>query len=109
MHLNTWCVLLSPSRPQNTQSKVSNEKNRPLADALYELADFVLHGDAIQKGLTYQKAAKSVREATQPIQSKDAAKKLPGVGKSVGDKSEEFVKTGKIKVLEEYRSGQRGM
>jgi DNA polymerase beta len=75
---------------------------------LYELADFVLHGDAIQKGLTYQKAGKSVREAKQPIQSKDAATKLPGVGKSIGDKISEFNTTGKIKVLEEYRSGQRG-
>lgn len=79
-----------------------------MADALYELADFVLHGDTLQKGLSYQKAGKSVREATQPIQSKDAAKKLPGVGKSVGDKIEEFLKKGKIQVLEEYRSGQWG-
>lgn len=90
------------------QSKVTNEKNRPLADALYELADFVLHGDAIQKGLSYQKAAKSVREAKQPITSKDVALKLTGVGKSVGGKIEEYVKEGKIQVLEEYRSGKRG-
>lgn len=79
-----------------------------MADALYELADFVLHGDAIQKGLSYQKAAKSVREAKQPITSKDVAIKLTGVGKSVGDKIEEYVKEGKIQVLEEYRSGKRG-
>ncbi|TFJ80942.1 hypothetical protein NSK_007585 [Nannochloropsis salina CCMP1776] len=90
------------------RSKVTNEKNRPLADALYELADFVLHGDAIQKGLSYQKAAKSVREAKQPITSKDVALKLTGVGKSVGGKIEEYVKEGKIQVLEEYRSGKRG-
>jgi DNA polymerase/3'-5' exonuclease PolX len=103
---------LSPPLPvpssNHAQSKVSNEKNRPLADALYELADFVLHGDTLQKGLSYQKAAKSVREAKQPIQSKEAAKKLAGVGKSVGDKIDEFVTKGKIQVLEEYRSGQRG-
>lgn len=26
-----------------------------MADALYELAEFTMHGDALQKGLTYQK------------------------------------------------------
>lgn len=31
------------------------EENRPLVDALYELAEFTMHGDALQKGLTYQK------------------------------------------------------
>lgn len=37
------------------QSHVACEENRPLVDALYELAEFTMHGDALQKGLTYQK------------------------------------------------------
>jgi hypothetical protein len=36
-----------------------NEANRSLADALYELAEFVLHGDATQKGLSYQRVRAS--------------------------------------------------
>lgn len=112
---------------------MANEANRQLADALYELADYVLHADATQKGLSYQKAAKSVREAPQPIKSKEDARKLIGIGKwvyvslfphkpcpisrahrisihyrSVGDKIQEYLDKGTIQVLEEYRSGERG-
>ncbi len=44
----------------------------------------MLHGDTTQKGIAYQKAAKSVREAPKPIKSKDEAQKLVGVGRCVG-------------------------
>jgi len=30
------------------QQEVANEENRPLADVLYELAEFVIHGDELQ-------------------------------------------------------------
>lgn len=32
-----------------TQGKVANKANKPLVNALYELADYVLHGDTTQK------------------------------------------------------------
>lgn len=62
---------------------MTNPANRPLADAFYELAQYVIGGDSVQKGLSYQKAAKSIREHPKPIKSKDEAKKLVGVGRCV--------------------------
>ena len=35
------------------------------------------------------------------VETKKEAMKLPGIGKSIGEKVEEFVKTGKIKFAEE--------
>lgn len=43
----------------------------------------MLGGDTTQKGLAYQKAAKSIREAPKPIKSKDDARNLVGVGRCV--------------------------
>ena len=84
---------------------MTNEANRQMADSFYELATYVRNGDSVQKSITYSRAAKAIRTAPKPIKSKAD---IPAVGKSMVGKIEEYIKTGNVKLLDEYRSGERG-
>ncbi len=84
-------------------------KNREIANIFYEIADF-LEMEGVQfKPYAYQKAAitlEALEENVEEIYKKGGKKvllEIPGIGKSIADKIEEYLKTGKIKYYEELK------
>jgi len=84
-------------------------KNQELAQIFYEIADY-LEMEGVQfKPYAYQKAAitlETMEEDVREIYQKggrQALEKIPGVGKSIAEKIEEYLKTGKIKYYEELK------
>jgi DNA polymerase (family 10) len=84
-------------------------KNFEVANILKEIAVFLEMDDVQFKPRAYEKAARSVealQEDVEEIYRKGGVKALmeiPGVGKSIAEKIEELIKTGKIKYYEELR------
>lgn len=83
--------------------------NRELATIFYAIAD-ILDADRVAfKPLAYRKAAlalESAKEDAADIYAAGGVKSLediPGVGKSIAQKIEEYVKTGKIKYYEKLK------
>jgi DNA polymerase (family 10) len=77
-------------------------KNQELAKILYEIADFLEMDKIAFKPFAYQRAASSIEaleESVEKIYQRGGLKALediPGVGKNIALKIEEYIKTGKI-------------
>jgi len=78
-------------------------KNQEIAKIFYEIADF-LEMEGVQfKPYAYQKAAINLESLEKDVQDiykeggKAALEEIPGVGKNIAEKIEEYLKTGKIK------------
>jgi len=78
-------------------------KNQEIAKIFYEIADF-LEMEGVQfKPYAYQKAALTLETLEKDVGEiykeggKEALEKISGVGKSIAEKIEEYLKTGKIK------------
>lgn len=80
------------------------EGNGALASAFAELAEFEFKKGERMKGAAYKKVAKALAETTDEITSGKQAAKLPGIGKSSAAKIDEFLETGAIAKLEEYKN-----
>ncbi|RLO08396.1 hypothetical protein DYB28_003981, partial [Aphanomyces astaci] len=80
-------------------------KNQALAEAFSDLAGFEFKKGDRFKGGSYSKVAKAIRDAEDELTSGKQAMKLKGVGKASATKIDEFLETGKIEKLEEYRAG----
>ncbi|KPJ73233.1 DNA polymerase III [Parcubacteria bacterium DG_74_1] len=84
-------------------------KNQELANVLYEIADFLEMEGITFKPYAYQKAAitlESLEEDVEEIYKQGGIKaleKIPGVGKSIAGKIEEYLKTGKVKYYQDLR------
>ena len=78
-------------------------KNQELAKIFYEIAGFLEMEEVAFKPYAYQKAAvvlEGLEKDVQEIYKEGGIKtleKIPGVGKSIAEKIEEYLKTGKIK------------
>ena len=90
---------------KKTKPAAQCEENQALAEIFGELAGFEFKRGERFKGGTYSKAAKAIRDADEVISSGKQAQKLKGIGKSTGAKIDEFLETGTLSVIEEYRSG----
>lgn len=84
-------------------------KNQEIAQIFYEIAGF-LEMEKIQfKPYAYQKAAVALEALEEPIEEiykKGGIKTLeeiPGVGKSIAEKIEEYLKTGRIKYYQDLK------
>ena len=84
-------------------------KNQEIAKIFYEIA-FFLEMEGVQfKPFAYEKAAitlEGLEEDVEEIYKSegfDGLKKIPGVGESIAQKIEEYLKTGKIKYYEDYK------
>jgi DNA polymerase (family 10) len=84
-------------------------KNQEIAKIFYEIA-FFLEMEGVQfKPFAYEKAAitlEGLEEDVEEIYKRegfDGLKKIPGVGESIAQKIEEYLKTGKIKYYEDYK------
>ncbi len=105
--------------------QIANEDNRPLAEAIKEIADINFKQKEMRTGgimptcyLTtlfktsmldrcigvFSKAAKAIRECETPITSGKEAMKLQGIGKGIAGYIDEFLTTGSINKLEELRA-----
>ncbi len=84
-------------------------KNQELADIFYEIADFLEMEGVAFKPYAYQRAAialETLEEDVREIYKKGGAKSLeaiPGVGKSIAEKIEEYIKSGKIKYYQDLK------
>lgn len=78
-------------------------RNQDIANILYEIGQYLEMEGVEFKPRAYEKAAHSVEsleEDVTDIYKKggfDALKEIPGVGESIAEKIEEFLKTGKVK------------
>lgn len=77
-------------------------KNRELAKIFYETADYLRMDNVAFKPFAYQRAAESLEALEEDVEAvyakggTDALEKIPGVGKNIAEKIEEYLKTGKI-------------
>jgi DNA polymerase (family 10) len=81
-------------------------KNQEIAQILYEIADFLEMEGMPFKPYAYQKAAITLETLEEDLEKiykeggREALLKIPGVGESIAEKIEEYLKTGKIKYYE---------
>ncbi|KAK1946051.1 hypothetical protein P3T76_003099 [Phytophthora citrophthora] len=87
------------------KAEATVESNQSLADAFAELSGFEFKRGEKFKGGTWSKVAKAIRDCETEITCGKDALKLKGVGKSSAAKIDEFIDTGTLETLEEYRAG----
>jgi len=84
-------------------------KNQEIANILYEIADFLEMEGVKFKPYAYQKAAITIETLEEDIEEiykkggREALEKIPGIGKSIAQKIEEYLKTGKIKYHQDLK------
>ncbi len=84
-------------------------KNQEIADIFYNMADILEILNVNWKPQAYRKAARSIESMNENIETiyeKKGLKgidEIPGVGKSIAKKTEEYLKTGKIKEYENLK------
>lgn len=84
-------------------------KNQELAKIFYEIASFLEMEGVSFKPYAYEKAALALetsKEDVEEIYKKGGIKELeavPGVGKSIAEKIEEYIRTGRIKYYGEFK------
>jgi len=92
----------------DNDTEVGNEANRALVNAFAEMSSHEFKNKDTFKALAYKKVAAALAKLSVPVTSgKKLASgkgKLEGVGKASGQKIDEFLETGQIAKLEEYRA-----
>lgn len=81
-------------------------KNREMAGILYEIAELLEMKDVDFKPRAYRRAAQNIESLGTDIEELHEQGKLqdiPGVGKSIAEKIEEFLETGTVETLERLR------
>lgn len=84
---------------------VAEERNRPVAEAIKEMADIYFKNKDMRKGGVFSKAAKAIRECETYISTQKEAMALKGVGKGIASYIVEMVDNGSIEKLEELKAG----
>ncbi|XP_071536953.1 DNA polymerase beta-like [Panulirus ornatus] len=78
--------------------------NADICDLLMEIAEYERNVNRnIHKYNAYRNAASVLAQQSARIESGSEAKKLKGVGSKIGDKIDEFLKTGKMQKIEKIR------
>ncbi len=84
-------------------------KNQEIAKIFYAISDYLKMDKVAFKPQAYEKAAailESLKESVEDIYKKGGdktLKEIPGVGKSIAEKIEEYLKTGKIETYERLK------
>ncbi len=84
-------------------------KNREIAKIFYEISEYLAMDKVPFKPQAYEKAAISIEALQDDIREVykkgglKALEEIPGIGKSIAEKIEEYLKTGKIRYYEEFR------
>uniref|UniRef100_A0A914VLV9 DNA polymerase n=1 Tax=Plectus sambesii TaxID=2011161 RepID=A0A914VLV9_9BILA len=83
----------------------SSNKNKEICEMLMELADYEKNVTRqIHKHNAYRKAAASIMKHPQAITNGKEAAALPGIGKKISEKIDEFLTQGKLQKLEKIRA-----
>src|SRR3984957_7428234 len=83
--------------------------NQSTAELLREIGEFLAMQNVPFKPRAYEKAAQVIAGSEEEISTiyknggVKGLEKIPGVGKSIAEKIEEFIKTGKVKYYEELK------
>ena len=83
--------------------------NQEIAKIFYEIADYLEMGGIRFKPYAYQKAALALETLKEDVKETyekggvDALKEISGVGESIAQKIEEYLKTGKIKYYQQLK------
>lgn len=82
-------------------------RNREIADTFATVADMLaIRGDQIHRVLAYRRAAESISDLGRDIHQvyeAGALTEIPGIGKTLADKIEEMLTTGKLEFLSDWR------
>jgi DNA polymerase (family 10) len=84
-------------------------KNQEIAKILYEIAEYLEMEGVAFKPQAYRKAGLGLETFDRDVEDLykeegfKGLKKIPGVGESIAQKIEEYLKTGKIKYYEEFK------
>ncbi|PIQ98613.1 MAG: DNA polymerase III [Candidatus Nealsonbacteria bacterium CG11_big_fil_rev_8_21_14_0_20_39_9] len=84
-------------------------KNQEIAKIFYEIANFLEMEEVQFKPYAYQKAAVALEALEENVEDiykkggKKALEEIPGVGKSIAEKIEEYIKTGEIKYYKDLK------
>ena len=88
---------------------ISNMKNREVAKLLYDIADLLeIRGEMIFKIRAYRRAAQAVEAMPTDVGETWKQGKLdsiPGIGKGITEKIDEYLRKGKLKYLDELKKG----
>ena len=83
--------------------------NQEIAKIFYEIAEFLKMEQADFIPYAYQRAANNLEIIDEDVEDiykkggKSALEKIPGVGKNIAEKIEEYLKTGKIRFFEKLK------
>ncbi len=81
--------------------------NKRIAEIFYKMAEIFEIKDSVWEARAYQKAARNIETVSRDISDiyksggKESLMELPGVGKAIAEKIEQFLLTGKIKKYDE--------
>ncbi|HHO57205.1 MAG TPA: DNA polymerase III, partial [Thermoplasmatales archaeon] len=81
-------------------------KNQEIARILYQIADLLEIKGVEFKPRAYRKAAQNIEGLSVDIEDlyrEGKLESIPGVGKNIAKKIEEYIKTGRVKKLEELK------
>ena len=86
--------------------KMNNEKvyNEEFASILGELQSIMMRTGEPFRARAYRKAANTIMTYTEDITDTKQLEGLPGIGKTIMSKLNEYVKTGKLRTIEKYRN-----
>lgn len=93
------------AKPFNSPPQLKYMRNAEVAAVLYDISELLeIKGENIFKVRAYAKAARAIEGMTEDIEEVASRKKLteiPGVGESIAEKIEEYLKTGRIEQYKE--------
>ena len=95
-------IIMEPEKlnPENPKQRFNEE----FIGLLDELSNIMLKQGEIFKARAYQKAQETVMTFEGDIIRVDQLKGLPGIGSTIMEKLEEYVKTGTLKILEREKN-----
>ena len=86
-------------------------KNQEIAKIFYDIARFLRIDGVAFKPYAYEKAAISLQDLKDSVSEvymrggRKALEEIPSIGKAMSEHIEEYLKTGKIKLYEEFKKG----
>ena len=101
MHVPTVQV---PTVQVPTVQQVQKRWNEPFIKILEELADIMMRQGEPFKARAYQKAQESIMTYEGDIYNLEQIINLPGIGKTIASKLEEYMQTGTLRILERERT-----
>ncbi|QDZ23293.1 bifunctional polynucleotide phosphatase/kinase [Chloropicon primus] len=86
--------------PKRDKDEDQTNFNEELCGMFVKIAEEIGKVDKF-KARAFRKAAETLKDYGKQVEGKKEAMKLPGIGKSIGEKVEEYCTTGKIALMEE--------